>query len=514
MIKASAGGGGKGMRIAFNDKEALEGFKLSKEEALSSFGDDRIFIEKYIVDPRHIEFQLLGDEHGNYVYMPERECSVQRRNQKVIEEAPSSAMDAATRKKMGEQSIALAKSCGYTTTGTVEFLMDANKDFYFLEMNTRLQVEHPITEEITGVDLVEQQILVSAGYPLSFNQDDVKIKGHSMEYRVYAEDPSRKFLPSIGFLQKYKEPITNDPKRRVRIDTGVEEGSEISMFYDPMISKLITWGKDRQESMDILDRAFDEYVINGVTHNIGFGKSILANEAYVKGDYSTAFIPTYYPQGFSGDDLNQDDHNLLSVVGHQIKNHFSGRGKTSHQNIDTLYVTVEGLREAEAKDYKITQLSDSEYEITDIASGASKTHKVSDFNFEYNSLINLQMNKQDTTYLQYSSVKNDAIKHNFYYKGNNVELSIYEEKQYKYKKHMPVPKKMDFTKTIISPMPGAIVSVDVKPGDKVVDGQQLLIIEAMKMQNIIKSEIEGEVESVTIKAGDSVAVDEILITFK
>ena len=230
---------------------------------------------------------------------------------------------------------------------------------------------------------------MSAGYPLAFKQEDVKINGHAMEYRVYAEDPSRKFLPSIGFLQKYKEPVTNDPSRRVRIDTGVEEGSEISMFYDPMISKLITHGKDRQESMDILSRAMDEYVITGVTHNMGFGKSILANEAYIKGDYSTAFIPTYYPDGFSGDNLNKDDHNILAVVGHQIKNHFSSRGKVSHANIETLYITVESLRDQAAQDFKITQLSDSEYEITDVASGDTKTHNLSNFNFEYNSLVNL-----------------------------------------------------------------------------------------------------------------------------
>ena len=307
MIKASAGGGGKGMRIAFNDKDALEGFKLSKEEAISSFGDGRIFIEKYVEEPRHIEFQILGDEHGNYVYLPERECSVQRRNQKVIEEAPSPFMDPVTRHKMGTEAVMLAKACDYTTTGTVEFLVDKNKDFYFLEMNTRLQVEHPITEEITGVDLVEQQLLISAGHKLQFTQDDVAIKGHSVEYRVYAEDPSRKFLPSIGFLKKYREPDTTVADERVRIDTGVEEGSEISMYYDPMISKLITWGEDRDRAMKILDRTFDEYVIQGVTHNIGFGKSILANRSFATGDYSTAFIPDFYPEGFKGDELTMDD---------------------------------------------------------------------------------------------------------------------------------------------------------------------------------------------------------------
>ena len=241
--------------------------------------------------------------HGNYVWLPERECSVQRRNQKVIEEAPSPAMDPITRKKMGDQAVALARSCNYHTTGTVEFLMDINKDFYFLEMNTRLQVEHHITEEITGIDLVEKQILISAGHQLGMKQEDVKINGHSMEYRVYAEDPSRKFLPSIGFLTKYQEP---DAHENIRIDTGVQEGSEISMYYDPMISKLITWGEDRKSSLELLDHAFDQYVVQGVAHNLGFGKSIIHNESFAAGDYSTAFIPDFYPDGYRGDILNQN----------------------------------------------------------------------------------------------------------------------------------------------------------------------------------------------------------------
>jgi len=277
-------------------------------------------------------------------------------------------MDAATRHKMGVQALQLAAACGYYSTGTVEFLVDKNKDFYFLEMNTRLQVEHPITEEITGVDLVEQQILVAAGYPLSFGQDDVKINGHSMEYRVYAEDPSRKFLPAIGFLTKYREPVTTYPGKRVRIDTGVEEGSEISMYYDPMISKLITWGKDREESMHILNRSFDEYVIQGVTHNIAFGKSMLANADFWKGDYTTAFIPTFYPEGFNGDPLSADDHHLLSVVTHNIKNLHLNHGREGGQwSEDTLYITVQALHGDSAVDLKVTKLNDSEYEVTNMA---------------------------------------------------------------------------------------------------------------------------------------------------
>jgi len=334
-----------------------------------------------------------------------------------------------------------------------------------------------------------------------------------MEYRVYAEDPSRKFLPSIGFLRKYQEPITNIQGKRVRIDTGVEEGSEISMYYDPMISKLITWGKDRQESMDILDRAFDEYVVRGVTHNIGFGKSILANEAYAAGNYSTAFIPTYYKNGFTGDELTSQDHTLLSIVGHQIKNHFSGRGKVAHEPAETLYVTVEKLRDAPASDYKIQKISNSEFEIKNMSTGEIKRHNVDHYNFEYNSLVTMKLDGEEEI-VQYVNNKNDGIKYHFDFKGNNVQLSIYDENQYKYKQYMPAPKVIDYAKTIMSPMPGAIVSVHVKPGDKVVDGQQLIVIEAMKMQNIIKAQADGVIATVQVKGGDSVAVDQTLITFK
>lgn len=365
MIKASAGGGGKGMRIAFNDKEAIEGFKLSREEAISSFGDGRIFIEKYIQEPRHIEYQILGDEHGNYVYMPERECSVQRRNQKVIEEAPSSYMDPETRHKMGEQAVSLARACGYQSTGTVEFLVDKSKSFYFLEMNTRLQVEHPITEEITGVDLVEQQILIGAGYPLAFKQSDVKINGHSVEYRVYAEDPSRKFLPSIGFLKKYKEPT---PHENIRIDTGVTEGSEISMYYDPMISKLVAWGKNRKEAMDLISKAMDEYVIRGVVHNLGFGQSILRNQAFASGNYSTAFIPTYYPDGFRGDPLTNDDITNIAISSHFLRNYNKNLhvlpGAAALKQDDIVYVSFKGGEKEH--DYKVERKSEGAYEITDL----------------------------------------------------------------------------------------------------------------------------------------------------
>ena len=387
MIKASGGGGGKGMRIAWNDKEAEEGFKLSKDEAISSFGDGTIFIEKYIQSPRHIEYQILGDMHGNYVYMPERECSVQRRNQKVIEEAPSPVMDPETRRKMGEQAVALARACDYHTTGTCEFLMDINKDFYFLEMNTRLQVEHPITEEITGVDLVEQQILTAAGHPLTMKQSDIKINGHATEYRVYAEDPSRKFLPSIGFLTKYLEPRAHPD---MRIDTGVQEGSEISMYYDPMISKLITWGKDRETSMNLLSEKLDEYVVHGVGHNIGFGKSIVENEAYWKGDYNTAFIPTYYKDGYHGEELTFDRKRAIALAAFKMRN-ISASQNTIKPDLarseKVLFVSIEDGDKNH--DFKVEQIKEGEFVVTDLESGEEKTHNLDRFGYEHNSLIEL-----------------------------------------------------------------------------------------------------------------------------
>jgi len=367
MIKASAGGGGKGMRIAYSDKEAIEGFKLSKDEALSSFGDDRILIEKYIEQPRHIEFQLLGDKHGNYVYLPERECSVQRRNQKVIEEAPSTLLDPETRHKMGSQAVSLARACGYYTTGTCEFLVDKNLGFYFLEMNTRLQVEHPITEQITGIDLVEEMIKIAAGHKLGYTQDDIKINGHAVEYRVYAEDPARKFLPSIGFLRKYHEPSKHE---RIRIDTGVEEGSEISMYYDPMISKTITWAPKRQEALDLLKTAIQEYVIQGVTENTGFGLSILNHPAFVAGKYDTSFIPKYYPNGYHGEKQTDDEKEIIAISTARLKNIHRRESATTDfdpKDLNRVYVHIDD------KDYQVDICPENETYTVQVV-GSDKAH--------------------------------------------------------------------------------------------------------------------------------------------
>jgi len=292
-------------------------------------------------------------------------------------------MDEVTRARMGNQAISLARACGYYSTGTVEFLMDKNKDFYFLEMNTRLQVEHPITEEITGVDLVEQQILIAAGYPLAFKQSDVKIHGHSAEYRVYAEDPSRKFLPSIGFLKKYKEPRAHE---NIRIDTGVEEGSEISQYYDPMISKLITWGKDRKEALDLLNTAMEEYVIRGVTHNVGFGQSILRNKAFADGQYTTAFIPEYYPDGFKGDPLDANDNNYIALGAHFMKNLYNNHGTADKKEFKTFYVTVKD------KDIKIVHKEGTTFEVTDMESGKLSTINAKDFDLDYGTVLRFNEN--------------------------------------------------------------------------------------------------------------------------
>jgi propionyl-CoA carboxylase alpha chain len=511
MIKASAGGGGKGMRIAYNDKEALEGYKLSKQEALAAFGDDTIIIEKYIEEPRHIEFQILGDQHGNYVYLPERECSVQRRNQKVIEEAPSMLLTPETRHAMGSQAVSLASECGYFSTGTCEFLVDKNLGFYFLEMNTRLQVEHPITEEITGVDLVEEMIKIAAGHKLEFTQDDIKINGHAFEMRVYAEDPARKFLPSIGFLRNYHEPT---PHENIRIDTGVEEGSEISMYYDPMISKTITWGQTREEALELMKDALQEYVIQGVTDNVGFGLSICNNEAFATAKYDTSFIPTYYPEGFHGEKLSKKENQLIAITAAQLRN-IHERESTdegaSANLLDDIYVTIGKT------DYHVTiDHSNQTYTVGEFGSSDRQTIKMSDFSYKYNSLVRFNSDLPDSKkghVIQFEGITNE-LDYNWVFNGTKVKTRVYDPKQFNLKKHMAPPKVVDFSKIVIAPMPGAIISVNVKAGDTVEDGQELCVMEAMKMQNLIRSERTGKVKKVNIAQGDSVAVDAVMIEFE
>jgi propionyl-CoA carboxylase alpha chain len=368
---------------------------------------------------------------------------------------------------MGSQAVALARACGYQSTGTVEFLIDKNKDFYFLEMNTRLQVEHPITEEVTGIDLVEQQILIGAGYPLAFKQKDVKINGHAVEYRVYAEDPARKFLPSIGFLKKYKEPT---PHENIRIDTGVQEGSEISMYYDPMISKLIAWGKDRKTACDLLQKAMDEYVIRGVVHNLGFGQSILRNKDFYEGHYSTAFIPTWYPNGFKGDPITKDDVDHLILASHYLHNHSKTfdllKGQDAPQNDNVVYAVIK--QGDNHVDYRIEKLSCGGFEVTDLATGKKETIKAGNFDFEYGSIIRFDQNGQRQL-VQFED-KREEVNYHFAVKGNQVEVAVLNEAQYKVNKYMAPPKKIDHAKSVLSPMPGAIISIAVEVGQTVTEG--------------------------------------------
>lgn len=370
-------------------------------------------------------------------------------------------------------------------------------------------MEHPISEEITGIDLVEQQILIAAGHKLTYKQSDVKIDGHAVEYRVYAEDPARKFLPSIGFLTKYREP---KPHVDMRIDTGVREGSEISMYYDPMISKLITWGKDRQTALNLLNQKFDEYVVQGVAHNIGFGKSIVENDAFIRGEYSTAFIPNFYPDGYHGTALNTHDKHMIAIAAFKMKN-----DKTLHNYVDheeplqetELYVTIPN--EGVDHDFKVVQDGNS-FTVTELATGESKTINLTGFNFEHYSLLELHEKDKSTT-LQFDHSSAD-LHFNFQFRGQTIKTKVFDSRQYKYKHFMAVPVKLDTAKMVLSPMPGTIVTMNVEAGQTVVDGQVLCVIEAMKMQNLIKSQREGKIKNITVKAGDSVSVDQILIEFE
>ncbi|MGY3439177.1 MULTISPECIES: ATP-binding protein [unclassified Marinovum] len=526
MIKASAGGGGKGMRIAWNDEEAREGFQSSKNEAANSFGDDRIFIEKFVTQPRHIEIQVLCDAHGNGIYLGERECSIQRRNQKVIEEAPSPFLDEATRKAMGEQSVALAKAVGYTSAGTVEFIVDGNKNFYFLEMNTRLQVEHPVTELITGVDLVEQMIRVAAGEPLSITQDDVKLTGWAVESRLYAEDPYRGFLPSIGRLTRYRPPaevaagplLVNDKWQgeapegatAVRNDTGVFEGGEISMYYDPMIAKLCTWAPTRDQAIEAMRVALDSFEVEGIGHNIPFLSAVMDHEKFASGEMTTAFIGEEYPDGFEG--VTLDDTALRQIaactaamnrVAEIRRTRVSGRLDNHERRVDNkATVTLQGVT------YHLTL--DAE------AAGA-------DVHFEDGESLRVEGNWLPGQTLAKMSVdgaplvlKADKITHGFRIRSRGADLKVHvrSRRQAELAELMPEKLPPDTSKLLLCPMPGLIVKVNVEVGDEVQDGQALCTVEAMKMENILRAEKAGVVSKINASAGESLAVDDVIMEFE
>ncbi|WP_299426277.1 acetyl/propionyl/methylcrotonyl-CoA carboxylase subunit alpha [uncultured Shimia sp.] len=521
MIKASAGGGGKGMRIAWNDQEAREGFQSSKNEAANSFGDDRIFIEKFVTQPRHIEIQVLCDAHGNGVYLGERECSIQRRNQKVVEEAPSPFLDEATRKAMGEQSVALAKAVGYASAGTVEFIVDGDKNFYFLEMNTRLQVEHPVTELITGVDLVEQMIRVANGEPLSITQDDVKLQGWAIENRLYAEDPYRNFLPSIGRLTRYRPPAETKAYTPgtapgeagdvvVRNDTGVYEGGEISMYYDPMIAKLCTWAPTRDKAIEAMRVALDSFEVEGIGHNLPFLSAVMDHPIFEKGDMTTAFIEEQYPDGFEGVDLPEDQLKRVAAAAAAMyrvaeirRTRVSGRMDNHERRVGKKWVVS-----AQGQDFAVKVKADKKGSTIKFEDG-SKLRVSSDWT-PGDQLATLKVGGEKLV------LKVGKVPSGFRLRtrGADMVVNVRTPRQAELAKLMPEKIAPDTSKLLLCPMPGLIVKVDVEVGDEVQEGQALCTVEAMKMENILRAEKTTVVTKINAAAGDSLAVDDVIMEFE
>ena len=510
MIKASAGGGGKGMRIAWNDTEVKEGFESSKNESASSFGDDRIFIEKFVTQPRHIEIQILADTQGNCIYLGERECSIQRRNQKVVEEAPSPFLDEKTRKEMGEQACKLAKAVGYFSAGTVEFIVDRDKNFYFLEMNTRLQVEHPVTELITGVDLVEQMISIAAGKSLSISQKDIKLSGWAIESRLYAEDPYRNFLPSIGRLTRYRPPTEVKEKAViVRNDTGVFEGGEISMYYDPMIAKLCTWAPNRAKAIEQMRTALDRFELEGIGHNLPFLSAVMDHERFVSGNITTAFIAEEYPDGFNGVDLSDDKIIDLAAcaaamnrVAEIRRTKISGRMDNHERRVgDDWVVQISG------KVFSVNVSADT--------SGANvvfedKTSiRITGDWFPGKKLANMNANDNKLV------IKMSKLTGGFRMRtrGADLKVLVRSPRQAELSEYMQEKLPPDTSKMLLCPMPGLIVKIDVEAGQEVQEGQPLCTVEAMKMENILRAERTGTIAKINSNVGDSLAVDDVILEF-
>ncbi|XP_061647048.1 propionyl-CoA carboxylase alpha chain, mitochondrial isoform X3 [Phyllopteryx taeniolatus] len=509
MIKASAGGGGKGMRVAWNDEETREGFRFSSQEASSSFGDDRLLIEKYIDNPRHIEIQVLADKHGNALWLNERECSIQRRNQKVVEEAPSTFLDSVTRRAMGEQAVQLAKAVQYSSAGTVEFLVDSAKNFYFLEMNTRLQVEHPITECITGLDLVEQMIRVAKGYQLQHKQEDIPINGWAFESRVYAEDPYKSFgLPSIGRLSQYQEPPSLN---NVRVDSGIQEGSDISIYYDPMISKLITYGATRAEALAKMEDALDSYVIRGVTHNIPLLREIITHPRFISGDISTNFLPEIYPDGFKGHQLQVEEQRelLASAAALYITAQLCSQNVLGNSRVSSIPMECNcwelcaqlGERWHEVKvntfgDIYMVAVDGEQVEVDGQWNLASPLLPLT-INSKHRMLQCLSRDASGLLVLQYL--------------GTSYKVRILSKLAAELNSYMPEKVPEDTSSILRSPMPGTVVAVTVRPGDKVAEGQEICVIEAMKMQNSITAVKQAKVKRVHCKPGETVGEGDLLV---
>ena len=494
MIKASAGGGGKGMRIAYNDAEAHEGFGSATNEAKASFADDRVFIEKYVEEPRHIEIQLIADGHGNCIYLWERECSIQRRHQKVIEEAPSPFLDAKTRKAMGEQAVALAKAVKYKSAGTVEFIVDKHRKFYFLEMNTRLQVEHPVTELITGLDLVELMIRVAAGEKLPFQQKDVKLEGWAVEARVYAEDPFRNFLPSTGRLVKYREP---QPGPDVRVDTGVFEGGEISMFYDPMIAKLCSYGPTRNAAIDRMRRALDEFYVRGVSHNVPFLAALMAHPRFVAGNLTTNFIAEEFKGGFTAEHLPPGDPAMLAAIAAVVDR-------------------IHGHRAGSPQSERVVMLNRAPIAVSVSGGGLEYVVETEGRHIVIETgwlpgepLVRAKVDQHDIV------VQVDALGSGWrlVHEGGQADVLVLTPRQAELYALMPVKAAPDTSKFLLSPMPGLLASVAVSEGQEVKGGEALAVVEAMKMENVLRATRDGTVKTLHAKAGDSLRVDQKIIEF-
>ena len=527
MIKASAGGGGKGLRVAFNDKEALEGFTSCRNEARNSFGDDRVFIEKFVEEPRHIEIQVLGDSHGNVVYLNERECSIQRRHQKVIEEAPSPFISEATRKAMGEQAVALAKAVKYQSAGTVEFVVGKDQSFYFLEMNTRLQVEHPVTEAITGLDLVEMMIRVAAGEKLPIAQKDVQRNGWAIECRINAEDPFRNFLPSTGRLVRFQTPKqtmfqgNTQNLLGVRVDTGVQDGGEIPMFYDSMIAKLIVHGKDRNDAIAKMREALNGFVIRGISSNIPFQAALLAHPKFVAGDFNTGFIAEQYAQGFRAEDVPHDDHDFLAALAAFVR-------RKSRQRAANLSGQLPGYDVQVGNDYAVIELDSSgnnryvQAHVDEVASkpnAAKITIEKKVYEIESRSRLNdiriegTVNGKPFTAQVERGTLKNPLalqVQHN----GTRIEALVMSPRMAELHKLMPYKAPPDLSRFVLSPMPGLLVDVAVTAGQKVQAGERVAVIEAMKMENVLFAAQDGVVKKVVANKGESLSVDQMIVEFE
>lgn len=497
------------MRISWNDEETREGFRFSSQEAASSFGDDRLLIEKFIDNPRHIEIQVLADQHGNALWLNERECSIQRRNQKVVEEAPSTFLDPVTRKAMGEQAVQLAKAVQYSSAGTVEFLVDSKKNFYFLEMNTRLQVEHPITECITGLDLVEQMIRVAKGYRLQHKQEDIPINGWAIESRVYAEDPYKSFgLPSIGRLSQYQEPLNLS---KVRVDSGIQEGSDISIYYDPMISKLVTYGATRAEALAKMEEALDNYVIRGVTHNIPLLREIITHPRFISGDISTNFLPEVYPDGFKGHQLDVDTRRellasaaALYITAQLRSQRVLGNLRVSSSPVDCSHWEL------------CVELEEGSHSVEVTKSGNVFTVEVDGGQVEVSGQWNLAspllpLTINSTPRMLQCLSRDASGKIVLQYLGTSFKVRVLSKLAAELNSYMPEKVPEDTSSILRSPMPGTVVAVSVKPGDTVAEGQEICVIEAMKMQNSLTAVKQAKVKSVHCKPGETVGEGDLLV---